>query len=75
MALLRQELDPTGVLVRRVGSELARAGALSENRRDPDGRVWVVGRSGMPELLGSGVGAEELALATSRWRKIAHRPP
>jgi hypothetical protein len=68
---LRQELDPTGAVVRRVGAELARVGALSGNRREPDGRVWVVERVGIPELLGGGVGAEELALATTRWRQIA----
>jgi hypothetical protein len=73
VAVLREELDPSGSAVRRAGSELSRVGALSENRREAEGRVWVVDREGLSRLLSGGVGAEELATATGEWRKIAAR--
>jgi hypothetical protein len=72
-AVLRAAFDPGGTVLRRVGSELARVGALVENRREADGRVWVVERAGLARLLGPGVGAEELAAATSAWRGVAGR--
>jgi hypothetical protein len=67
---LRAELDPGGEAVRRVGAVLARAGALSDNRKEADGRLWVVEREPLAHLLEGGVGAEELAQATAAWRRV-----
>ncbi len=65
---LRAAGDPGGSRVREAGRWLRHAGALVRADRDIDGSWWDVERSVLADLLAPGVGAEELAEATRRWR-------
>ncbi|HEV2166957.1 MAG TPA: hypothetical protein VGS23_08300, partial [Thermoplasmata archaeon] len=68
---LRDALDPSGHLLRTVGSILARSGVLAETKEAPGGRVWRLVREPFGALFPGGVDPEGLARATSVWRGIA----
>lgn len=72
---LRAAADPGGDLVREAGRMLHASGTILRSDRDPEGAWWEVSRSGVAELVGPGVGAEELADATRRWRAGAPSGP
>jgi len=65
---LRAAVDPEGSRVREAGRRLRSSGVLLSSDRDSEGAGWELQRSGVAELLGPGVGSEELAEATRRWR-------
>ena len=59
---LRRRVDPGGEIVRRVGSALARAGALVRTERSDASRQWIVDRRGFVQLISD----RTAAVATER---------
>ena len=71
---LREVADPDSGRVREAGRYLRARGVITEADRDASGAWWAVSRSAVAGMLGPGVGTEELAEATRRWRSATTQP-
>jgi hypothetical protein len=73
LAPLRAFLDPSGLMVREVGTQLSRNGALVETGRDASGTYWVVDPRMILPALDSRPESAEIAETRALWKQFCRK--